>query len=137
MAMLPPALSGQPPIGSAPISVPSGSPGANADGLSLVREAYNLLNAALPKLPVGSDPYTQVSNVIRQLVKIAPPSSEVPGVQQTQLRNVMQNAGRNAMLQQVLASLGGSSGGANAGAGAGPGGPPPGAGVPAAGAPGM
>ena len=133
MPMLPPALSGQPPIGSSgPISVPSGSPGANADGLAQVREAYKLLNDALPKLPIGSEPYNQVSSIIRQLVKLAPPGSEVPGVQQTQMRNVMQNAGKNAMLQQVLGSLGG----ANAGAAA-PGMPPAGAGAPMGGGPGM
>ena len=133
MPMLPPALSGQPPIGSSgPISVPSGSPGANADGLAQVREAYKLLNDALVKLPIGSEPYNQVSTIIRQLTKLAPPGSEVPGVQQTQMRNVMQNAGKNAMLQHVLASLGGgaaSSGGANAGAGM-PGAAPMGAGAP-------
>ena len=133
--MLPPALSGQPPIGSSPISVPSGSPGANADGLAQVREAYKLLNDALPKLPIGSDPYNKVSAIIQQLVKLAPPGSEIPGVQQTQMRNVMQNAGKNAMLQHVLATLGGgagSSGGANAGAGM-PGAAPAVAGAPMAG----
>ena len=132
MPMLPPALSGQPPIGSSPISVPSGSPGAAADGLSQVREAYKLLNEALPKLPIGSDPYNKVSNIIQQLVKLAPPGSEQPGAQQNALRNVMQNAGKNAMLQQVLGSLGG----ANAGAAA-PGMPPAGAGAPMGGGPGM
>jgi hypothetical protein len=114
--------------------VPSGSPGANADGLAQVREAYKLLNDVLPKLPIGSDPYNKVSQIIQQLVKLAPPGSEVPGVQATQMRNVMQNAGKNAMLQHVLASMGGgapSSGGANAGAGM-PGAPPMGAGAPPA-----
>ena len=127
--MLPPSLSGQPPIGSSgPISVPSGSPGANADALGQVREAYKLLEAALPKLPTGSEPHTQLLRILPQLIKIAPPSAEVPGAQNTQLRGLMQNAGKNAMLQQVLSSLGG----ANAGAGAAPGGPPPGAGAPMA-----
>lgn len=111
--MLPPSLSGQPPIGSAPMSVPSGSPGANAGGLAEVREAIKLLQTALPKLPVGSEPHKSLLDSIKSLSKVVPPSAEVPGVQQTALRDLAQNAGKNQMLQQVMSSLGG----ANAGAG--------------------
>ena len=118
MPMMPPSLSGQPPIGSSPVSVPSGSPGANAGGLAEVREAIKLLQVALPKLPVGSEPHKALLSSIQGLSKVVPPSAEVPGVQQTALRDLQQNAGKNAMLQQVMSSLGGANQGAGGGAGA-------------------
>lgn len=78
-------------------------------------EALKLLYAALPELPLGSEPFNKVSSVIQSLIKVAPPSAAPPGVQQTEIRNVMQNAGKNAALQQVMASLG--AGGSQPGGG--------------------
>ncbi len=118
--MLPPSLSGQPPIGASPVSVPTGSPGANAGAMSKVREAIGILQQALPELPPGTDPHKAVLNAISSISKYVGPSNAVPGVQQTALRDLQQNAGKNAMLQQVMSSLGG----ANAGGGGPPGGAP-------------
>lgn len=90
--------------------------------MSKVREAINILQAALPDFPPGSDPHKAILNSISSISKYVGPSAAVPGVQQTALRDLQQNAGKSAMLQQVMQSLGG--------AGAGPGGggasPPPG-----------
>ena len=109
-------------MGSSPISVPSGSPGSQAGAMSKVREAINILQAALPEFPAGSEPHSKILSSIQSISKVIPPSSEVPGVQQTALRDLQGNAQKSAMLQQVMQSLGG--------AGAGPGGggaaPPPG-----------
>ncbi len=113
---LPPSLSGQPPMGSSPIAVPTASPGAQAGAMSKVREALNILQAALPELPIGSDPHKSVLSAIQGISKFIPPSAAVPGVQQTALRDLQQNAGKNAMLQQVMSSLG--SGGPQQGGGA-------------------
>jgi len=109
-------------MGSSPISVPSGFPGAAAGALSKVREAVKILQSAIPELPIGSEPHTEIIKMIEKLSKIVPPSAEVPGVQQTALRDLAKGAGQNAMLQQVMNSLGG----ANAGAGGGGAQPPPG-----------
>lgn len=113
-------------MGSSPISVPSGSPGANAGALAKVREAIKILQAALPDLPPGSEPHKQVLSAIQGISKHVSPSAEVPGVQQSALRDLTASAGKNAMLQQVMQSMGSSSGGAGAGGAAGllPGGPP-------------
>ena len=113
--MLPPSLSGTPPMGASPMSVPSGSPGANAGAMSKVREAVKILQAALPELPPGSDPHKAVLNAISSISKFVGPSNEVPGVQQTALRDLQANAGKNAMLQQVMGSLGGGQAGAGGG----------------------
>ncbi len=106
-------------MGASPISVPTGSPGANAGAMSKVREAIGILQQALPELPPGTDPHKAVLNAISSISKYVGPSAAVPGVQQTALRDLQQNAGKNAMLQQVMSSLGG----ANTGGG----GAPPGA----------
>ena len=105
-------------MGSSPISVPGGSPGANADAMSSVGEALNMLNKALPNLPVGSDIWKAISQAITSISKLSPPSGQTPGVQQTALRNLMQNASRNAMLQQVMGSMGAGGASSQPGAGA-------------------
>ncbi len=111
-------------MGSSPISVPSGSPGSQAGAMSKVREAINILQAALPEFPAGSEPHHALLKSITSISKVIPPSSEVPGVQQSALRDLHGQAGKSAMLQQVMQSLGG------AGAGQGGGAPPPGAAPP-------
>jgi hypothetical protein len=124
-----PAATGSPPMGSGAMSVPSGSPGVNANAIAMVREAYKILAEALPKLPVGTPLANDLLSTLKTLGKHAPPSSEVPGVQQTALRGIAQDGQRNAMLDQVMKSLGSPAGGA----GGAPGGAatPPGASMPA------
>ena len=87
--------------------------------MSKVREAINILQAALPEFPAGSEPHHALLKSITSISKVIPPSSEVPGVQQTAWRDLQQNAGKNAMLQQVIGSLGGANGGGAAGGAAG------------------
>ena len=123
MPLMPPSLTGKPPMGAAPISVPTGSPGAAAGALSKVREALNILQQSLPELPMGSDAHKAVLNAISSISKYVPPSAAVPGVQQTALRDLQSNAGKNAMLQQVMSSLGAGQAGAGGGGMAAP---PPG-----------
>ena len=90
--------------------------------MSKVGEAIKLLNGAIGELPIGSDIHTKVLSTISTLAKLVPPGSTPPGVQQTALRDLQQNAGKNAMLQQVMSSLG--AGGAQQ-AGGGAAAPPP------------
>jgi hypothetical protein len=79
--------------------------------MSKVREAINILQAALPELGIGTEPHKAVMNAISSISKYVPPSAEVPGVQQTALRDLAQNAQKNAMLKQVMSSLGGGNAG--------------------------
>jgi len=122
---MPPALTGQPPMGSSPVESPSGSPGKSANALAKAREAIKLLESVLPELPTGSEPYKAVLSSIQGLSKHISPTDEVPGVQQTALRDLQQSAGKNAMMQQVMNSMGGAGGAPGTGAA-----PPPGAGMP-------
>ena len=98
-------------MGASPLGVPTGSPGSNANALSQVREAIKILEKALPNLPTGSDPYTAVLSAIQSVSRHVTPSAEVPGVQQTTLRDMQQNAQQSGMLQSVMRSLGGGGGG--------------------------
>jgi hypothetical protein len=116
---MPPSLSGTPPMGASPISVPSGSPGSSAGAMSKVREAINILQGALPELSPGTDEHKAVLNAISSMSKYVAPSAAVPGVQKQTLSGLQQNAQQSAMLRSVMSSLGG----ANAGGG----GAPPGA----------
>ena len=108
-------------MGSSPISVPTGSPGTNAGAMAKVREAVNILQQALPDFPAGSEPHSKILSAIQSISKVVPPSAEVPGVQQTALRDLQQNAGQNAMLKQVMSSLGGGNAGGGGAAAAPPG----------------
>jgi hypothetical protein len=93
--------------------------------MAKVREAVKILIEALPEMPIGSDPFKSVQSAIQGLSKHVPASAEVPGMQQTALRDLQQGAGKNAALESVMRSLGG------AGQGGAPG-SPPGAGAPPA-----
>ena len=111
-------------MGSSPVSVPTGSPGQQAGAMAKLREAINILNQSIAELPVGSDVHSKVMSAIQGLSKVIPPGAQVPGIQQTALRDLQQNAAKNAMLQQVMASMGAGAGGAGPqGAGPAMGGP--------------
>jgi len=110
--MMPPSLSGAPPMGSSPVSTPVGSPGQSAGAMLKVGEALKMLNAAISELPMGSEVHNKVMSAVSSLNKVIPPGSLPQGASQTALRDVQQNAAKNAMLQQVMASMGGRAGGA-------------------------
>ena len=112
MPMMPPSLSGQPPMGSSPVSTPVGSPGQAAGAMTKLREALNIMNSVISELPMGSEIHSKVMKVVESMNKVLPPGGGAPGVQQTALRDLHQNAAKNAMLQQVMASMGGGAGGA-------------------------
>lgn len=99
-----PFESPQGPMG--PASAPTGDPGLEADALSKVREAVNILQMALPQLQIGSDPYKAVLDSIQKLAKTVPASEAVPGVQMTQLAGLQKQAQESAMLQSLAGAMG-------------------------------
>lgn len=106
-------------MGASPVGVPTGSPGKGANALAQVREALNLLTKVLPDLQPGSDPYKAVYDAIGKISKHVSPSDEVPGVQQTALRGLGQDAQKSSMMQSLMRSMGGGAGAQpDAGAGA-------------------
>ncbi len=61
---------------------------------------------ALPQIPVGTDPHKDVLDAIQKLSKTVPPTAAVPGVQQSQLLGLQEQARKSAMLSQLAASMG-------------------------------
>ena len=105
-------------MGAGPLGVPSSNPGTSARAISQLREAVKIMQTALPELPVGSDAHTAVLNAVKSLSKHAAPSTEQPGQQQAELRNLQSTASRDAGIQQLMRSMGAGLAGA-------PGGTPP------------
>ena len=106
MASLPPSLTGQPQPGFNPASKATGNPGETAAALAQVREAVNLLQAILPKLPIGTEPHKAVMDSVQKLSKIVPSGDMQPGVQNTALQNLQNQRQESAPLQQMLAAMG-------------------------------
>lgn len=102
------------------MSAPSPNPGAMADSLSKVGIATQILQEALPGLPMGDEIHKTVLDTITKLSKVAPPSAQVPGVQATQLSGLQKQAQQSAMLQALTRALNVPGGGGGAGGGAAP-----------------
>lgn len=109
-------------MGSAPVSSLSGNPGHGANALSQVHAATQMLQAALPQLPIGTPAHDAVYDAIGKLRKVAPASEAIPGVQATQLRDLQQQAQQQQPFQALMRSAGAGAG--QPGGGGGPGGPP-------------
>lgn len=91
---------------SGPASPPTQSPGLQADAVSKVREAIKLIELALPGLQPGSEEHKNTIDALAKLAKAFPASEEVPGVQQTQLRGLAQDAQKTAMMQSLMRAAG-------------------------------
>jgi len=94
-----------PPMGSSPMGAHSASPGAAAQSMAQVREAIQLLQKALPGLPVGTEIHQKVVKNITDLSKMVPASATNPQVQMTELRDLQQDAGQNQMVNAVQRSM--------------------------------
>ena len=102
---------GSPPMGSSPVSAPTGNPGQQANSLAKIREYVKGLSSELANLDPGSDPYKAVFDALGKLNKAIPPSAEVPGIQQQSLRNLQQQAAQSAPMQALMRSGGAPGGG--------------------------
>jgi len=100
MTPLAPITPGLGPTG--PASPPTANPGLEADAVSKAREAVKLLEMALPKLPTGGEGHKAVIDSLQKLSKAFPATEEVPGIQNTQLLGLQQQAKQQAMLQAVM-----------------------------------
>lgn len=116
----------QPPVMGypGPSGPPTQNPGLMAQGMSMVREAVQLLQKSLQAFPIGSEEHDAVLNMVQKGAKLAPASAGIPGVQATTLQGLGQDAQKQAMLQALMRRAQQGQGGGEAGGGA----PPPGAG---------
>ena len=122
---MPPLVSSipQPPFGSTPMARPSGNPGLAANGTALVHQAVDMLEKALPDLPVGHPIHKAVLHAIGNLSKNAPPAAASPGVGRQALMQMAAQSQTKSPLDSLMAGMKGA------------GGPPPGSPAPMASAP--
>ena len=123
-----PDTSGMPPMGASPAAMATPNLGMQADALTKINTAIGILTQAMGGLQPGTEIHKSVLNSIQSLSKVAPASDAVAGLQQTNLRDLGQQAEQDAMLQSIMrqSMAQGAPGGA----------PTPG-GMPAGAAPGM
>lgn len=107
----PPSIIGSPKPGYSPGAVPSGNPGEVAAALAQIRQAVNLLQSLLPKLPIGSEPHKAVMESVTKLSKIVPASGQPEGVGNMALKNLQTQQQQAAPLQALLSSMGQRGGG--------------------------
>ena len=110
---------------SPPVSTPG--PGNMAQGLMMLKQAVDMIHAALPSLEAGSPPHKDAIKALTSITRHLPQGASTAGVQQTQLGDMLRNTARNALLQRIMAQR--QQGGGPPGGGAQPGGQPAG-GVP-------
>lgn len=115
--MLPPAITGAPPMGAGPMSAKVGRQGDAAAASADVQKAIQILQMALPNIPVGSEGHKALMDAITKLAKNFPAGNAPPGPGDTSLRNLAAQQQQQGGLQALMKMM----------AGAGQGGPPGGA----------
>lgn len=76
-----------------------------------VKTALEMIQRALPSLPVGSEVHRDALNAVNRLSRHMPQGTPTAGVQQTMLQDMLRSTVRNAMLQRIMAQKGGAAGG--------------------------
>lgn len=94
-----------------PVSAATQSKGREAAAVSKVREAIALLQQAVPLVEPGTPLAESILNSMKSLGKHAPPAAADPGVQMTDLKNLLAKAQSQSPLS-ALGRLLGTQGGA-------------------------
>jgi hypothetical protein len=90
-----------------PLAQPSGNPGQAANAVAQIREALQLLQHALPNVPVGSELHDAVLSTITKLTKVAPASEASPGIQKTAAIANAQQTQQEQPMASLMRALGG------------------------------
>lgn len=86
---------------SGPAAMASSNPGAMAQASAKVREAVQILSAALAEMPMGSEEQIEVSKCVTSLSKKFPQAESNPGIQNSMLRDLAQKAQQNQQFQAL------------------------------------
>lgn len=108
---LPPAMTGQPSFGAAPVGQPTGNPGHMAQAAAAVREAIAILASSVSKFPPGSEPQQKLAKAIELLTHTFPESESSVGVQKTEALDMAQRAQQQNQMASLMRALGGDGGG--------------------------
>lgn len=102
-APMPPALGGgtpgmappRPNLG--PVTQPQGNPGNAAAAMLDVKNAHDLLQRALPNIPMGTPIHTKVLKILTQLSEISQDAGGDQSLQMQSLLSMMRQKGQNPM----------------------------------------
>ena len=122
---LPPSLLGAPP-GAGPVAVPQGNPGNSLAAMQKVTTALNMLQEALPALPMGTPLHTSILRSVKELGTHLGSAQQDEAQQIQQLVQMIRQA-KQAQATQALSRIGPAGPMAGAPPGAPPGMAPPGA----------
>jgi hypothetical protein len=106
-----------PPGATGPAMAPGGQAGATQDGMAKVRQALEILQKALPDIPMGSDVHTATMKAITELVKHVHPMNDDPQAkaqQAAQMARQSMTQPNEAMLAKLMPGAAGAGGGAPA-----------------------
>ena len=81
-------------------------PGNAAGAVAKIRQAIELMQDALPSVPLGSDLHKEVLGAITKLAKHASAGDASPGIQQTAGKTLMQTQQHEAHFQALMHALG-------------------------------
>lgn len=90
------------PMTATPAAAPTPNPGAEANALGKVRQAVQLLQLALPEVPLGADVHKAITGAISSLSKHAPAADAAPGTQMSALRDLAHAAQQQAPLIALM-----------------------------------
>ena len=85
-------------------------PGDQGNSLMMLKNAVDMIQAALPGLGAGSKSHAAALSALRSLSRFIPQGSPTAGVQQTQLMDLLRNTVRNALMQKMMQQGGGGGG---------------------------
>ena len=87
-----------------PVSQPQGNPGNVASAMLDVKNALNMLQRALPNIPMGSPLHADILKTVTNLTKHAQDAGGDPSLQMQSLMSMMRSMGQNPM-QAALAKM--------------------------------
>lgn len=70
--------------------------------MTMLQNGIALIQQALPSLPQGSPIHTSALRAVQQVSRHLGQGQPTAGVQQTQLRDLLQSTIRNALLQKIM-----------------------------------
>lgn len=109
-------LMAQAPANVGPVSQPQSNQGNVAAGMEMIKNAINMLQQALPLLPMGGELHDSAVNSVKMLSKHVESTQENQGLQMSGLVELIKNMSANAPMQQMAAAFPDASGQPPAGA---------------------
>lgn len=77
-----------------------------AGALQIIRQAVEMLNGQISKLPIGTDAHKNVMKMIELGSKVVPSGEQQPGIQKTALQGLQQQQQQQAPMAAMIGAMG-------------------------------